>query len=58
MTSPVFGRPEAAHAKQLVAAVAGRPATLQKVRPYIEAMTRAVLEIGEEPQVGPLLSRI
>ncbi|KAG0288880.1 hypothetical protein BGZ98_004076, partial [Dissophora globulifera] len=42
---PVFGRPEAARAAQMVWVTSGDPAAIQQVLPYINAMSRQVLDL-------------
>lgn len=54
-SAPVFGRPEAAAAQQLVVAAAGAPATLEKVRPALEALSRRVFVVGEAPEQANLV---
>ena len=49
LSSPVFGRPDAAAAKKLVLAVAGDAALIETVRPVLEALGRAVFVAGTEP---------
>ncbi|KNC99338.1 uncharacterized protein SPPG_05586 [Spizellomyces punctatus DAOM BR117] len=49
---PMFGRPDAAKAKLLVGAFAGEENLKLDVRPYIEAMTRAIIDVGTEPHLG------
>ena len=48
----VFGRPDAARNKSLVAALAGNPAATETVRPYITSMTRTILDVGIEPYLA------
>ncbi|GJJ78551.1 hypothetical protein EMPS_10910 [Entomortierella parvispora] len=45
---PVFGRPAAAAAAQLVWVTSGDATTLQALRPYIESMSRAILDLKTE----------
>ncbi|KAK9818248.1 hypothetical protein WJX72_009542 [[Myrmecia] bisecta] len=52
LASPVFGRPDLAAAKKLVVVTAGTPDAKPKVKPYQEAMGRAVLDVGERPQLA------
>ncbi|KAK9842643.1 hypothetical protein WJX74_000009 [Apatococcus lobatus] len=52
---PVWGRPDAAMAKQLLVASAGNPAACEKVRPLLEAMGRAVIDVGDRPELGQTL---
>jgi 3-hydroxyisobutyrate dehydrogenase-like beta-hydroxyacid dehydrogenase len=47
VAAPVFGRPPAAAAGQLLIAVAGPAAAKARVRPLLEALGRAVADFGE-----------
>ena len=49
VASPVFGRPEAAAARQLVVCTSGPPAAKNRVRPLQEIIGRAIHDYGEEP---------
>lgn len=49
LSSPVFGRPDAAAAKKLVIAVGGDPKLIEKVRPALDAMGRMTFVAGTEP---------
>lgn len=49
VSAPVFGRPEVAAAGQLAIVAAGRPDPLALVTPLLEAMSRRVFVVGEEP---------
>ncbi|MGA2411605.1 MAG: NAD(P)-dependent oxidoreductase [Candidatus Binataceae bacterium] len=49
LASPVFGRPENAARKQLVVCVAGPAAAKERVRPFQEAIGRAIFDFGDEP---------
>jgi 3-hydroxyisobutyrate dehydrogenase-like beta-hydroxyacid dehydrogenase len=49
VAAPVFGRPHAAAAHQLVVCVAGAAAAKERVRPLLEAVGRAIFDYGEEP---------
>ena len=46
---PVFGSKEAAMGKQIWAIAAGDPQAFQRARPLIEAMSRGVAFLGEDP---------
>lgn len=48
IAAPVFGRPEMAAAKKLWICASGDIATLQKVRPVLDAMSQGVFEFGED----------
>jgi 3-hydroxyisobutyrate dehydrogenase-like beta-hydroxyacid dehydrogenase len=49
VAAPVFGRPAAAAAAQLVVAAAGRADALERVRPALEAVGRKLVVLGDEP---------
>jgi 3-hydroxyisobutyrate dehydrogenase-like beta-hydroxyacid dehydrogenase len=49
ITAPVFGRPEAAEAKQLLVLTAGDNQALERCRPLFEAIGRRTFLIGNEP---------
>jgi 3-hydroxyisobutyrate dehydrogenase-like beta-hydroxyacid dehydrogenase len=49
IAAPVFGRPNAAHAKQLRICVSGPAFVKAKVRPILEAMGQDVFDFGENP---------
>ena len=49
VSAPVFGRPEAAAAAQLVVAAAGPPAALERARAALEAVGRKLVVLGEKP---------
>ncbi len=49
LSCPVFGRPDAAASKKLVIAAGGDAKLIEKVRPALEAMSRAVYVAGDEP---------
>ncbi|EGF82993.1 hypothetical protein BATDEDRAFT_33913 [Batrachochytrium dendrobatidis JAM81] len=46
---PVFGRPDAAKSKLLVGVLAGPSKHVEKVRPFVAAMTCRVLDVGVDP---------
>jgi 3-hydroxyisobutyrate dehydrogenase-like beta-hydroxyacid dehydrogenase len=48
LSAIVFGRPEAAEAKNLVVAAAGAGELIERYKPIIEAMGRATFIVGEE----------
>ncbi|KAJ3046596.1 hypothetical protein HK097_000714 [Rhizophlyctis rosea] len=52
LSCPMFGRPDAALAKMLVGSLAGAPADKVEVRPYLDAMTRGVIDVGNEPHMA------
>ncbi len=49
LSVPVFGRPDAAEAGKLVAVAGGEAALIDKLRPVIESISRAVFVAGSEP---------
>ncbi|MEO8905800.1 MAG: NAD(P)-dependent oxidoreductase [Polyangiaceae bacterium] len=49
VSGPVFGRPEAAAAKQIWVLAAGAPADVERCLPVLEALGRGVLRLGESP---------
>lgn len=49
IAAPVFGRPENAEKKQLVICISGPATALQRIRPLLDAMGRAIFEYGEQP---------
>ena len=49
LSSPVFGRPEAAAARKLLIIVAGEPGLIETVRPPLEGLGRGVFIAGTEP---------
>ena len=49
VTAPVFGRPEAAHAKRLWICTSGPHDAKHKVRPILEAMGQKIFDFGEDP---------
>ncbi len=49
LSCPVFGRPDAAEAKKLVTVPAGDAATIEQIRPLLDAMGRATFIAGAEP---------
>ncbi|HEV3112631.1 MAG TPA: NAD(P)-dependent oxidoreductase [Candidatus Binataceae bacterium] len=49
VASPVFGRPDAAAARQLVICTSGPAAAKERVRPLQEITGRAIYDYGEEP---------
>src|SRR5581483_11936228 len=49
LTSPVFGRPEAAAAKKLWICVSGHARDKEIAKPILESMGQGVIDFGEEP---------
>ncbi len=52
VAAPVFGRPDAAAAKQLWIIAAGPPQARARVRPALEAVGQRIFEVGDEPQLA------
>ncbi|GCE23436.1 NAD(P)-dependent oxidoreductase [Dictyobacter kobayashii] len=48
VAAPVFGRPEAAAARQLWIAEAGHPEAKKRVRPILDALGQGIFDFGEE----------
>lgn len=49
LSTPVFGRPDAAEAKKLIVVAAGDPEAVERYRPLFEAIGRATFIAGPEP---------
>jgi 3-hydroxyisobutyrate dehydrogenase-like beta-hydroxyacid dehydrogenase len=49
VAAPVFGRPEAAEARQLWVVTAGEPAALERARPIVEAVGAGSTIVGDQP---------
>ena len=49
VAAPVFGRPEAAEAKQLWIVAAGPADALQRCRPVLDALGQGVIVVGDDP---------
>jgi 3-hydroxyisobutyrate dehydrogenase-like beta-hydroxyacid dehydrogenase len=49
ISAPVFGRPDAAEAKKLIVVAGGRTEEIERARPLLEAISRAVFVAGPEP---------
>ncbi|APX94961.1 3-hydroxyisobutyrate dehydrogenase [Halomonas sp. 1513] len=47
LDAPVSGGPSGAHSGQLGMLVGGEPATLERARPMLEAMTKSITHVGE-----------
>ncbi|QSQ14633.1 NAD(P)-dependent oxidoreductase [Myxococcus landrumensis] len=52
VSSPVFGRPEAADAKQLWVLAAGAKADVERCRPALEALGRGLTVLGEQASMA------
>jgi len=48
VAAPVFGRPDAAAARQLLICTSGPAAAKERVRPVLEAVGRAIFDYGED----------
>lgn len=55
VAAPVFGRPEAAAAAQLVVVTAGERSVVEAAKPLLEAISRKVFVIGDAPQAANLV---
>jgi 3-hydroxyisobutyrate dehydrogenase-like beta-hydroxyacid dehydrogenase len=55
VAAPVFGRPEAAAAAELLVVAAGSEAAVGTARPLLEAIGRRVVVVGETPQSANLV---
>jgi len=55
VAAPVFGRPEAAAARQLVVAAAGKPEAVRDAMPLLETLGRRVTVIAEAPSRANLV---
>jgi 3-hydroxyisobutyrate dehydrogenase-like beta-hydroxyacid dehydrogenase len=55
VAAPVFGRPDAAAAAQLVVVAGGDETSVEAARPLLEAIARKVFVAGEAPQAANLV---
>lgn len=55
IAAPVFGRPDAAAAAQLVVVAAGENSAVESARPLLQAIARKVFVVGEMPQAANLV---
>ena len=55
VAAPVFGRPPAAAAAELVVVAAGKPEALKTAKPLFEAVGRVTYEAGETPSAANLI---
>jgi 3-hydroxyisobutyrate dehydrogenase-like beta-hydroxyacid dehydrogenase len=55
VAAPVFGRPDAAAAAQLVVVAGGDKTAIETARPLLEAIARKVHVVGEAPQAANLV---
>jgi 3-hydroxyisobutyrate dehydrogenase-like beta-hydroxyacid dehydrogenase len=49
LSAPVFGRPDAAENKKLIVVAGGKTEGIERARPLLEAISRAVFVAGPEP---------
>lgn len=52
VSSPVFGRPDAAAARRLVVVAAGATDAVERVRPLLDAVGRKLFVVGAEPSAA------
>lgn len=55
VAAPVFGRPPAAAAAELVVVAAGKPAARATAKPLLAAIGRITYEVGEKPSAANLI---
>lgn len=55
VSAPVFGRPEAAAAAELLVVAAGNEAAVGAARPLLKAISRRVFVVGETPEAANLV---
>jgi 3-hydroxyisobutyrate dehydrogenase-like beta-hydroxyacid dehydrogenase len=55
VAAPVFGRPDAAAAAQLVVVAAGEQSSIDQARPLLDAIAKKVFVVGEAPQAANLV---
>lgn len=55
VSAPVFGRPEAAAAAELLVVAAGNEAAVGAARPLLRAISRRVFVVGETPEAANLV---
>jgi 3-hydroxyisobutyrate dehydrogenase-like beta-hydroxyacid dehydrogenase len=55
IAAPVFGRPDAAAAAQLVVVAGGEKTAVEAARPLLEAIARKVFLVGDAPQAANLV---
>ncbi|KAK9845377.1 hypothetical protein WJX81_004942 [Elliptochloris bilobata] len=58
LSSPVFGRPDAAAAQQCLVVASGAAAAMEQVRPLLQAMGRGVIELGADPAAAAAVKLI
>lgn len=58
LSCPVFGRPDAALAGKTLVVASGEAAAKKKALPYLEAMGRGVLDVGDSPQLGSVMKLV
>jgi 3-hydroxyisobutyrate dehydrogenase-like beta-hydroxyacid dehydrogenase len=55
LAAPVFGRPEAAAAAKLIVVAAGKPESVERCRPALEAIGQKVFDAGADPEKANLI---
>lgn len=55
LSCPVFGRPDAARAKMIVAVLAGPTDAKSRIKPYLDAMSRATWDQGEQAHLANVM---
>jgi len=55
VAAPVFGRPDAAAAAQLVMVAAGEKSSIDAARPLLDVIARKVFVVGDAPQAANLV---
>lgn len=55
VAAPVFGRPQAAAAAELLVVAGGKEGALQAARPLLKAIGKKVFVVGEQPQAANLI---
>ena len=55
VAAPVFGRPEAAAAAELIVVAAGEKTALEAARPLLDAISRTVFPLGDQPEAANVI---
>jgi 3-hydroxyisobutyrate dehydrogenase-like beta-hydroxyacid dehydrogenase len=55
LAAPVFGRPEAAAEAKLIVVAAGKPESVERCRPALEAIGQKVFDAGADPEKANLI---
>lgn len=58
IAAPVSGRPDFAEARQLVVYAAGSTRILERCHPIFQALSRAVIVVGEEPHLANVMKLV